>query len=122
MLFLPPIRYDEEEFLRETESEERHWTPEALNFGKRLVAALGAMADALSQSVQMTPPPEWSRAAEYRLTRKANLKPRFQPARRNSPPCRLGSPASKRNWQRRGVCEACYLSKENHWRPRCSKR
>jgi len=43
LLFLPPIRYDEEEFLRETESEERHWTPEALNFGKRLVAALGAM-------------------------------------------------------------------------------
>ncbi len=43
LLFLPPLRYDDEVFLRDAEDGEdigRYWTKEALQFGKRLLTSL----------------------------------------------------------------------------------
>jgi hypothetical protein len=60
LLFLPPIRYNREKFTRHDPKEEKtYWTPEALEFGKRLVAALAAIADTLLAGHIASPPPEW---------------------------------------------------------------
>lgn len=66
LLFLPPIRYDYELFVQDVGAEEE-WTAEAQEFGKRLVGALVGLSDVLRRSSQLTPPPEWSSASEFRL-------------------------------------------------------
>lgn len=77
LLFLPPLRYDRDKFLRDAETGEdeakQYWTKEALKVGKRLVAALVGLADVLKQSSQITPPPAWSLSSEYRLARESEL-------------------------------------------------
>jgi hypothetical protein len=77
LLFIPPLRYDDEKFLRDAEDDEdetqQYWTPEAIKFGKRLLAALVALADALKKSSQRTPAPPWTLASEYRLAREDRL-------------------------------------------------
>jgi hypothetical protein len=76
LLFLPPLRYDDEVFLRDAEDgedEDTYWTKEALQFGKRLLAALVAIADALKKSVQATAAPSWSLSSDYRLVREGEL-------------------------------------------------
>lgn len=71
LLFLPPVRYDEELFLRDAEEgedeHESYWTEDGLKFGKRLMAAIVGLADTLKASSQMTAPPAWSLVPEYRL-------------------------------------------------------
>jgi hypothetical protein len=77
LLYLPPLRYDEESFVRDAEEGEdedhSYWTKEALKFGKRLVATLVGLADALKQSAQTTPSPSWSLASDYRLALEGDL-------------------------------------------------
>ncbi|HET8919167.1 MAG TPA: hypothetical protein VFN27_05765 [Xanthobacteraceae bacterium] len=77
LLFLPPLRYDDEKFLRDAEEgedeAEQYWTKEALRFGKRLVAALIGLADVLKQTSLVTPPPTWSLSSEFRLPRESEL-------------------------------------------------
>jgi hypothetical protein len=71
LLLLPPLRFDEEAFIRDSEEEgddeDEYWTTEALEFGKRLVTALVGLADALKQMTQLTPTPNWVLVSEYRL-------------------------------------------------------
>jgi len=77
LLFLPPLRYSNEVFLRVVEEgadeEKSYWTKNALKFGKRLVTALVSLADALKQSTQITPTPSWSLGSEYRLALEGRL-------------------------------------------------
>ncbi len=68
LLFLPPIRFDEKTFLRDDKkSQQSYWTKEALQFGKRLVAALVALATSLKQSGELTPPPAWTAESKFRF-------------------------------------------------------
>jgi len=74
LLFLPPLRYDEEEFSDLDEnSHDSYWTDEALQFGKRLVAALGALSASLKQSGEATPPPSWAAESKFRLASESRL-------------------------------------------------
>jgi hypothetical protein len=77
LLFLPPLRYDEDAFMKEAEDDEDEdeplWTKDALKFGKRLISALVALADNLKSVSQTTPSPEWSMRPEYRLGTEASL-------------------------------------------------
>jgi hypothetical protein len=77
LLFLPPLHYDEDKFIRESEEGEdeakQYWTKEAVKFGKQLIGALVGLADVLKQSSQVTPPPVWSLASEFRLSRENEL-------------------------------------------------
>jgi len=74
LLFLPPLRYDQEGFVRYDDvTKKSHWTDEALEFGKRLVAALAALADSLKRSSQTTPPPPWTAESKYRLVAEGGL-------------------------------------------------
>lgn len=61
LLFLPPLRYDDETFLEfDPEKEEDVWTEEAISFGKRLTKALTALAESLASNSARTPPPPWA--------------------------------------------------------------
>lgn len=74
LLFLPPIRYDQKKFVRhDKKSEKSYWTDEALQFGKRLVASLGALASSLRQTGQATPPPSWTEESRFRLASEGQL-------------------------------------------------
>lgn len=74
LLFLPPLRYDEKAFVRhDKDSEDPYWTKEALQFGKRLVAALSALSGSLKQAGQATPPPAWTAESKYRLAAESQL-------------------------------------------------
>ncbi len=74
LLFLPPIRYDYEKFVRYDENtNEDCWTKEALKFGKRLVVALVSLAGNLKQANQTTPPPNWTSESRYRLFAEGEL-------------------------------------------------
>lgn len=87
LLYLPPLKLDHEELLKEEEGEdgvEVLWTDDALRFGKRLLATLAAMAESLKQVSQITPPPEWTQNSDFRLHGRANSKPPFPKANRKS--------------------------------------
>jgi hypothetical protein len=74
LLFLPPLRYDKKAFVRhDKQSGQSCWTEEALQFGKRLVAALSALATSLKQAGQLTPPPAWTADSKYRLASEGRL-------------------------------------------------
>jgi len=77
LVFLPPLRYDEEAFEREPEEDddeyEAYWTDDALKFGKQLISAFVALADTLKNSGQATPPPTWSAESKYRVAAEAQL-------------------------------------------------
>jgi len=74
LLFLPPLRYDTEGFVRyDGRSKKSFWTEEALIFGKKLAAALVALADSLRQSSQTTPAPVWTSDSQYRLCAEAEI-------------------------------------------------
>ncbi len=79
LLFLPPLKYDEESFVREADvsagekEDSEYWTEDAFRFSKRLLSALVNLADALKRSIQLTPTPEWSLSSEYRLEQESEL-------------------------------------------------
>jgi hypothetical protein len=77
LLFLPPLRYDEDLFTRdakEGENEEAtYWTQDALRFGKRLVRALVSLDDARKRLTQITPTPSWALSSDYRLSLEVKL-------------------------------------------------
>lgn len=60
LLFLPPLRYDEEKFTKyDPKKDETRWTTEAIRFGKRLATALFALSDTLLSGRLTTLPPPW---------------------------------------------------------------
>lgn len=69
LLFLPPVRYDEEKFTKyDSKTKETHWTPEALKFGKRLEVALAALAGVILRGRSVTPPPTWALESSFSTT------------------------------------------------------
>lgn len=78
LLFLPPLRYDEDKFVRyDSRSKKSFWTDEAVKFGKRLATVLAALADSLQRSTQRTPPPAWTLESEYRLPEEGVIESRI---------------------------------------------
>ena len=77
LLFLPPLSYDNENFVGESEEgedkRERYWTKAGQSFGKRLLGAIVGLANAIRQPGQTTPPPVWSLGSEFRLRRESEL-------------------------------------------------
>lgn len=68
LLFLPPLRYDRKIFIQHDKGEKKtYWTKGALQFGKRLSAALVSLAVSLRQSADVTPPPRWAGESKFRL-------------------------------------------------------
>ncbi len=66
LLFLPPIRCDDDTFLdEEAEEDESYWTAEAEKFGKRLAATLIALANCLRAGRVITPPPAWALESSF---------------------------------------------------------
>lgn len=69
LLFLPPLRYNEEEFTRfNKKTQEAYWNQKGIQFGKRLVSALLALEGALRESSRIPPPPDWSMDSRYSLS------------------------------------------------------
>jgi hypothetical protein len=74
LLFLPPLRYDEEKFVRfDAKNSKSFWTEDALKFGKKLAATLSVLADSLRESTQATPPPNWTSDSKFRLARESEI-------------------------------------------------
>lgn len=74
LLFLPPLRYERKQFVRyDKDSKKSYWTKEALQFGKRLAAAVTALADTLKQTAQTTPSPTWAADSKFRLAAEGKL-------------------------------------------------
>jgi hypothetical protein len=74
LLFLPPISYDEEKFTKhDSKKNETCWTPEAQKFGNRFVAALVALANAITSGRSAMPPPTWVLDSSFSTTEEAVL-------------------------------------------------
>jgi hypothetical protein len=74
LLFLPPLRYDKNKFVRhDGSSGTNRGTDAASKFRKQLVAALVAMADSLRQSTQSTPAPTRTAESKFRLAEEGDL-------------------------------------------------
>jgi hypothetical protein len=74
LLFLPPVRYDEKKFTKhDAKKDQTFWTTEAVQFGKRLAAALAALSDTLLAGSVASPPPSWVADIKFRLPQEARL-------------------------------------------------
>ncbi|SCB40367.1 hypothetical protein GA0061098_1008125 [Bradyrhizobium shewense] len=77
ILYLPPISYDEDSFVRDSEEDEdadsAYWTTEALEFGKQLVSRLVALYDGLKQTSARTVAPSWLDHTEYKLAQEQEI-------------------------------------------------
>ncbi len=74
LLFLPPIRYDEEKFSKyDAKKEESFWTAEAMKFGKRLAATLISLSNSLLSGAFLSPPPLWADNIKFRLPQEVLL-------------------------------------------------
>jgi hypothetical protein len=74
LLFLPPLRYNEKKFIRyESKTDRSFWTKDALQFGKRLTAALVGLAETLKKSSHKTPPPNWVSDSKYRMAKEGEI-------------------------------------------------
>jgi hypothetical protein len=61
LLFVPPLRYDEDAFREfDQEAEKRVWTKAGIIFGKRLSKILVALSETLRKDSQTTPAPPWT--------------------------------------------------------------
>jgi hypothetical protein len=72
LLLLPPLDLELAGCLAAS-GKHVEWSEEAKPFGKRLVAALCALADSIRASSAVTPAPEWASRPEYRLEAEAVL-------------------------------------------------
>lgn len=74
LLLLPTLQYDYDSFVKPgTKKDTWDWTKEAIAYGNRLVVALVGIAEALREASEVTPPPPWSLAPDYRLKEEAVL-------------------------------------------------
>ena len=72
LILLPPLRWDYNAFVRERKKDKQlEWTKEAIAYGKRLAGSLSSIAVALRSDADITPPPRWTSATEYRLDAEA---------------------------------------------------
>lgn len=72
LLFLPPLRLENEESFLLTEGDETFWTTEAEKLGRRLATRLRALSKILL-SDEASPPPAWAQALEFRTDEEDRL-------------------------------------------------
>ena len=74
LLFLPPIAYDEKKFTKyDAKKKQTFWTTEAVQFGKRLSAALAALSETIVAGRVASPPPLWVADIRFRMPQEADL-------------------------------------------------
>src|SRR5262245_56287494 len=75
LLLLPPIRYDQKAFLKyDNTARQRMWTPEALAFGKRLIATLVLLAESLKAGRSRTPAPGWAQDVKWTTAKETSVR------------------------------------------------
>lgn len=74
LFFLPPISYPKSFLKHDYKTEKNSWTPDALKFGKRLVAAIVGLAATLELSGAATPPPVWSNDPSFELEEERRIR------------------------------------------------
>jgi hypothetical protein len=74
MILLPPIKADLDEFFRCDEKKETEfWTKKGIEFGKLLLGHIVEIDRVIKSYRELTPAPEWTKVAGYRLEREAIL-------------------------------------------------
>lgn len=74
IILLPPIRYDRQSFVVFNEEEmEEYWSQEAVQLGRKLATCLVEMDKALCSSRELTPAPDWTSQARFRVAKEAFL-------------------------------------------------
>lgn len=65
-ILLPPVQYDKDNFI-DYVGFEGSWNEEGEIFGNRLANSIVSLVAALKAESEITPPPDWSKAQEFRL-------------------------------------------------------
>lgn len=78
VLFLPPLRYNEDPFVEDSENDDQQWTKEAIAFAKRLVSAVVALDKAVRISREATPAPSWVQSPNYRFIEEMRIEAEIQ--------------------------------------------
>lgn len=82
MVLLPDLSYPDQEFISSVEGEDgeiiEEWTPEAVNFGKKLLSHIVEIDKSLQVGRILTPFPEWTRRNIYRLPRESDAEKEIQ--------------------------------------------
>ena len=73
ILFLPPVDFGNTEFVEKDDDGQYVWTEAGLQAGKRFVAAISSLAEAISANRTITPPPNWASSDLYRLSSEGHL-------------------------------------------------
>jgi hypothetical protein len=71
-VLLPVLHYDRSKFIQRKENK-RYWNQEGLTFGKKLRNSLLEIDRTLAASRDLTPPPDWTRSPQYRLSSETSL-------------------------------------------------
>jgi len=73
---LPPLNYDNDNYIEDAEDEDNDdwvYTADGKALGKKIVASLAGIAEAVRSEGGFTPPPDWTRVPEYRLEQEGVL-------------------------------------------------
>ena len=73
VLFSPPVDFSIAEFLEKDDDDYDVWNEAGLQVGKRFVAAIISLAEAISANRTMTSPPDWASGDQYRLPNEKHL-------------------------------------------------
>ena len=79
ILFLPPVNFFNAEFIVDYKKNSWYfdnnytWTKAGIQAGKRFVATLTSLLEAISASTTKTPPPDWTSVDQYRLSEEGHL-------------------------------------------------
>ena len=68
LLFLPPVDFSVAEFLEKNDEGYDVWNEAGLRAGKKFVGAIISLAETISKSKSITPPPDWASDDIYRLS------------------------------------------------------
>jgi len=75
LVTLPFVKYDEKKFTTYKKKEDKsYWTKDAIKFGKDLVKVFVDVDKALRKGGDRTPPPDWTKGAEFQLAQEQVLK------------------------------------------------
>ena len=79
ILFLPPLRYDEEAFTQEKDGK-IYWNKAGLAFGRKWISALTAIDTTVASELQQTPQPEWVKGTTFALQNERTFQARISEA------------------------------------------
>ncbi|WP_316510967.1 hypothetical protein [Klebsiella grimontii] len=69
IMFLPDMDFYEESFI----NDEDEWTENALTFSARLIKEIVKISKVVHSSSEITPPPEWTNATEFKLQKEKTI-------------------------------------------------